>query len=149
LSSTLCCHSASGGPAVGPSSMTPALLTSVSQPAQLGGRALHRGRGLFLVGDVALQHQRGAALAPDVRGQFLQPVPPPRGQRPTAAPRSASTAAVAAPMPLDAPVTSATVPSGAGFTGLRPPAPRQPQLGRPEPRWHLPRPRRRRRQVRG
>ena len=30
FSSTICCHSASGAPAAGPSSMTPALLISVS-----------------------------------------------------------------------------------------------------------------------
>ncbi len=59
----------------------PSVVDQRVQPAQLCDRALHRGRGLFLVRDVALQHQRGAALAPDPRGQFLQPVPPPRGQR--------------------------------------------------------------------
>jgi hypothetical protein len=57
--------------------MTPALLISV-QPAQLGSRALYRADRLPLVGDVALQHQYGAALPGDAGGEGFQPVAPPR-----------------------------------------------------------------------
>jgi hypothetical protein len=49
--------------------------------AQFGDRALHRAGRLLLVGDVALQHQRGAALVPDVAGERFQPVPAPGRQR--------------------------------------------------------------------
>ena len=88
LSSTICCHSGSGAPAAGPSSITPGVVDQRVEPAQLGDRALHRAGRLLLVGDVALQHQRGAALVADAGGERLQPVlaaappaPPPRPGR--------------------------------------------------------------------
>ena len=89
------------------------------EAAQLGDRPLDGVGRLLLVGDVGLQHQRRAALVADARGERppAGPCAGPRAPRPP--PRPASAAAVAAPMPLDAPVTSATVPSSTGFTTTR------------------------------
>jgi hypothetical protein len=54
---------------------------SVSRPAELGHRALDGAGRLLLVGDVALQHQRGAAPVADACGERLHPVLAPRRQR--------------------------------------------------------------------
>jgi hypothetical protein len=46
----------------------PGVVNQRIQAAQLGGRPLHRGGGRPLIGDVALQHQRGATLTRDLSG---------------------------------------------------------------------------------
>ena len=59
----------------------PGVVDERVETAQFGHGLLNRRGRLLLVGDVGLQHQRGAALLADARGQRFQPVLPPRGQR--------------------------------------------------------------------
>src|SRR5271165_4219872 len=56
LSSTICCHSDSGAPAAGPSSITPGVVDEHVETTQLGDRARNSVCRLLLVCDVGLQH---------------------------------------------------------------------------------------------
>ena len=58
-------HSSVGASSTGPSSITPALLTTVSRRPRPVDRLRHRGPGLLLVGDVGLDGQRPAAVGRD------------------------------------------------------------------------------------
>ena len=74
LSSTIRCHSTSGAPMTGPSSITPALLTSVSRrPSSATVRPTASVR-LLLVRHVGLEHDRGAALPADAAARCVEPV---------------------------------------------------------------------------
>src|SRR5262245_21127595 len=110
LSSTIRCHSVRGAPAAGPSSITPALLTSVSsRPSSATVRSM----------------VSAACCSPVTSASSTRAVPPSarmvaaresrrslrRAATATAAPCPARASAVASPIPLDAPVTRATVPS--------------------------------------
>ena len=59
----------------------PGVVDQRVQAAQFGDRALDRASCLPLVGDVALQHQRGAALIPDAVGDRVQPACAPGRKR--------------------------------------------------------------------
>jgi len=72
LMSTIRCHSSSGAPTAGPSSITPALLMSVSSRAKLLDGPLDRGAGLGLVGDIGLDHPCASAVRPDLGGQVVE-----------------------------------------------------------------------------
>ena len=67
--------------------------------------------GLLAVGDVGLDRQRRAAGVGDLRGQRLSRSAAAGDQGDRRRPAPARPRAVASPMPLEAPVTSATVPS--------------------------------------
>jgi hypothetical protein len=108
--STIRSHSSSGASMIGPSSITPALLTTVSM----------RPSSSTVVATAC-----SACCWSVTSAVIVRALPPPsliwvasassrsvrRATRATLAPRAASAAAVACPMPLEAPVTSATVPS--------------------------------------
>ncbi len=104
------CHSDTGAPSIDPSSITPALLTSVSsRPSSATVRATaSAARAWSVTSDsstsaVPLSTRMLAARA---SRRSLR-----RAATATAAPWADSIAAVASPIPLEAPVTRATVPS--------------------------------------
>src|SRR5215472_13697363 len=115
LSSTICCHSARGAPATGPSSMTPALLISVSRrPSSAAVRSTAPAACCWSV----MSHSSTTAVppCPVMLAASSSSLSRLRAASATAAPWAASAAAVAAPIPRDAPVTSATVPFSTGST---------------------------------
>jgi hypothetical protein len=77
------------------------------QPSELVDGALHQGIGLLPLTDVGFDRQRSATLVGDPAGQFVEAA---LAAIATVAPFWARARALAAPIPLEAPVTSATVP---------------------------------------
>ena len=74
-------HSWSGASTAGPSSITPALLTSVSsRPSSSTVRSTSASR-LLLGGDVGLDRQDRAAVGLDPRGELVEPILAPGGDR--------------------------------------------------------------------
>jgi hypothetical protein len=79
------------------------------QPSELVDGALHQGIGLLPLTDVGFDRQRSATLVGDPAGSSSRR-PLRRAAIATVAPFWARARALAAPIPLEAPVTSATVP---------------------------------------
>ena len=100
-------------PVTGPSSITPALLTRMSTPAELLARALDE-RARAAPRRVTSTSIAAARPPSDsIRSRSDSSRSARRAPSATAAPSRASATAVASPMPDDAPVTSATLPSSA------------------------------------
>jgi hypothetical protein len=81
LTCTIRCHSSSGASAIGPSSITPALLTSVSSRPEFVDGPGDGGARLRLVGYVGLDDECGAATVADLLREAGEPVGAARGQR--------------------------------------------------------------------
>ena len=108
-------HSSVSVLSTGPSSITPALLTRMSRPAELARRRPHEPARLAFVGDIDLERDRGPALGP-MRAAIASMRSPRRAPSATAAPLGASVSAVASPIPEEAPVIAALRPSSAPGT---------------------------------
>ena len=118
LSSTMRCHSDNGASAAGPRSITPALLTSVSRRPRFETVC---STASAASSSLVTSHSMTSAVPPasPISLASVSSLSLRRAARATAAPVAESWRAVAAPIPLDAPVTSATVPSRAeAMTGV-------------------------------
>src|SRR5918992_96378 len=105
--STMRSHSSIGAPSIGPLSITPALLTTVSsRPSSALTRSTAANACKRSVMSAATTRARPASSAASCSKRSAR-----RATSATVAPRAASALAVASPIPLLAPVTSATVPS--------------------------------------
>src|SRR5580704_459214 len=110
LMRTIRSHSSTGASTTGPSSITPALLMRVSRrPSLPTACAIARSASAWIVTSAVIT----VDVAPSARSRSASSSSRSvrRATSATRAPRPASETAVASPMPLDAPVTSATVPS--------------------------------------
>jgi hypothetical protein len=109
------CHSSTGASRIGPSSIMPALLTSVSsRPSSDVVRSTAAIACCWSVTSASIT----SAVPPSSRICLARPSSRStrRAASATAAPSRARYRAVASPMPLDAPVTRATVPSSRSVT---------------------------------
>src|ERR1700683_3560157 len=115
LSSTICCHSGRGASTTGPSSTTPSLWMSVSRRPS---PSTVRSTAPTACCSSVTSHSSTSAVPPWslMSAASASSRSPRRAASATAAPSAASAVAAAAPMPLEAPVTSATVPSSTDCT---------------------------------
>ena len=137
FSSTICFHSESGASTTGPSSIMPALLISVSKrpssPTVCATAAVASASSVTSVSNTNAVPPRSRTAAATASSRSFR-----RAASATAAPCAARATAVAAPMPLDAPVTRATVPSNRSCrdAGMSPDAGVEVVIGHVfQPRW--------------
>src|SRR5664279_5521334 len=116
LSATICSHSCTGAPTAGPSSIIPALLTTVSNrpnsSTTLSARPNASARSVTSAGNISTRPPESRILLANSVSRSVR-----RAAIATAAPWPARATAMASPMPLLAPVIRAAVPSSLSVIG--------------------------------